>query len=298
MKAGKFMQEATMEKLLDCLVTAGVDFYAPEDRPENGANGEKTPHPYYTPECHHTHIEMLFRLNGRLLIYINGIWHPLESDRLQIMLPGTRHTEHYSDISQPYSLFWLTVNPVGLILHTTEWNPAKGYAQSPYRIGMKPAAASALWQCGSKTPVKRPRFHYLLMECLDECLEQGLFNQMNYRDQVVEQVQNYLDEYFSRQLSLADLGKMFRYSPKHLNMLFKKQTGIPLHQYLGNKRLEYAAELLRTTDCTIHDAALSAGIPDCLYFSRIFRKKYDISPSEYIQKFRIVTNSCGSAVPR
>ena len=45
MKAGKFMQEATMEKLLDCLVTAGVDFYAPEDRPENGANGEKTPHP-------------------------------------------------------------------------------------------------------------------------------------------------------------------------------------------------------------------------------------------------------------
>ena len=52
-------------------------------------------------------------------------------------------------------------------------------------------------------------------------------------------------------------------------------------QYLLNKRLTRAKELLKETNASVFEIANSVGYDDQLYFSRIFKKHIGISPTEY-----------------
>ena len=67
--------------------------------------------------------------------------------------------------------------------------------------------------------------------------------------------------------------------------LFKRETGESLFQYLVRFRLEKAAGLLLQEDLPVREVAARVGIDDPFYFTRMFKKKYGVSPSEYaIQK--------------
>jgi len=74
-------------------------------------------------------------------------------------------------------------------------------------------------------------------------------------------------------------------NPSILTKKFNTQIGISPKQYILNKRLEYAKELLVNTNASIFEIANSVGFPDQLYFSRIFKIKEKISPSEYRKNF-------------
>ena len=73
------------------------------------------------------------------------------------------------------------------------------------------------------------------------------------------------------------------FSYDYLRKLFRKEIGITPHQYLRDKRLQTAAETL-SLDCgksNIHEVARMCGFREALYFSRMFRKKYGVSPRAY-----------------
>ncbi len=55
-----------------------------------------------------------------------------------------------------------------------------------------------------------------------------------------------------------------------------------------------AARLLRFSDLTIGEIAFRAGFSDQLYFSRAFKRRYDLSPSAYREKSM---HSRGLAIP-
>ena len=80
------------------------------------------------------------------------------------------------------------------------------------------------------------------------------------------------------------------FSYDYLRRLFQKEMGVTPHRYLLDKRLKMAAELL-VTDAgggvrTIMDIAFLSGFHDPLHFSKVFRKKYGISPRCYAKSER------------
>ena len=73
----------------------------------------------------------------------------------------------------------------------------------------------------------------------------------------------------------------------YLRKLFKTEMGVTPHQYLSDLRLRAAAERLRITDgANVSEIAHLCGFHEPLYFSRMFRKKYGLSPSEYAERAR------------
>ena len=64
--------------------------------------------------------------------------------------------------------------------------------------------------------------------------------------------------------------------------LFKNSFGISPYQYILNKRLSYAHQILKTKHYTVSDAATSAGFSDIYNFSRAFKKKFGYPPSRVI----------------
>ena len=95
-----------------------------------------------------------------------------------------------------------------------------------------------------------------------------------------EILKNYRDSSYELDLYLHS----FPYSYDYIRKLFKKATGSTPHQYLLRLRLHAAADLLMNPDGkkpTINDITRTCGFRDPFYFSRMFKKKYGVSPSSY-----------------
>lgn len=66
-----------------------------------------------------------------------------------------------------------------------------------------------------------------------------------------------------------------------LHLKLKKLVNVSASEFIRNIRLKRAAELLRGTDFTVADVATKVGYADPNYFSRSFKEKYNVNPSDY-----------------
>ncbi len=84
--------------------------------------------------------------------------------------------------------------------------------------------------------------------------------------------------------SAGNLSENTNYSSDHFRRRFKKQTGTTPTAYLINLRIEHAKMLLKQKDkmnFTIKEIAHLCGFRDPYYFSRLFKEKTQLSPSDY-----------------
>lgn len=90
---------------------------------------------------------------------------------------------------------------------------------------------------------------------------------------------SYINQHLQEDLSIERLSGMFYLSPSYLMHTFRKRTGCTVHQYIQQKRLMYAADLIRQGE-GITQAAQCSGFSDYTAFLRAFRKMYGCAPSE------------------
>ena len=90
-----------------------------------------------------------------------------------------------------------------------------------------------------------------------------------------------LDNEFTRSYPVAELARYLHTSPRNFTRLFTKFTSCSPIEYLLRARLQYAAELLVSSDLSCNMIALRSGFRDSNYFSRCFSARYGLSPREY-----------------
>ncbi len=93
----------------------------------------------------------------------------------------------------------------------------------------------------------------------------------------------YMEAHFTEEMSLDDLAAQAHMSKNHFIRLFKQHYNETPNRYLNQLRLDYAKELLRSTDRSMTDIALHCGFCDGNYFSRSFRQAEGQSPRSYRQ---------------
>lgn len=98
---------------------------------------------------------------------------------------------------------------------------------------------------------------------------------------VVKRVVLLIDADLSADLSLCTLAERLEVSHGYLSTVFRKETGKTLSAYVRERRMEYAAYLLRSTGLQIQTVALHCGILDVQYFSKLFKKEHGKTPTEY-----------------
>ena len=94
-------------------------------------------------------------------------------------------------------------------------------------------------------------------------------------------ITGYIRENYTKELSLEMVADRFGYSPSYLSRMFRKYAQTNYKTYLQNVRIEYGFRELANTDHTIGEIALNNGFPNQKAFTREFKKKYGILPSEY-----------------
>ena len=100
-------------------------------------------------------------------------------------------------------------------------------------------------------------------------------------DSVTVEAIKYLSENFAASITIAELAKHAGMSHVGFTNRFVRSTGITPVEYLTRVRMRSAAELLTATDLPIGDIARRCGYENPFYFSRVFRDRMGMPPSEY-----------------
>lgn len=88
--------------------------------------------------------------------------------------------------------------------------------------------------------------------------------------------------YLQPGLKRADVDKLVHVPKNKFCKLFVQFTGYSFTQYINNKRLEYAAELLKKhPEYAIAAIAKECGLPATQSFYRNFRRKFKMTPAQY-----------------
>jgi len=91
----------------------------------------------------------------------------------------------------------------------------------------------------------------------------------------------YMQEYYSANISINDICKLIYLSPCHFKRVFKDYTGQTPYHYLMMIRLDKAKELLKEKENSIEEIARLCGFVNSGHFSTVFKRNVGMSPSEY-----------------
>lgn len=100
-------------------------------------------------------------------------------------------------------------------------------------------------------------------------------------DGLIRTVKSYVAQHYAEDLSLESLAGQVYLSPSYLSKLFKREVGENLSTYVQCVRIDAAKTLLRTTGLKTYEVAERVGIPDPVYFSRIFKKLTGVKPKDF-----------------
>ena len=106
-------------------------------------------------------------------------------------------------------------------------------------------------------------------------------NNDNGIDERIERVIDRMHNSLSETLSIEELASEVNLSCSHFAAIFKKRTGFPVLDFFTRLKMQHACFLLDSTNMPIKVIAADLGFDDPLYFSRSFRRIYDLSPLQY-----------------
>jgi len=95
---------------------------------------------------------------------------------------------------------------------------------------------------------------------------------------------DYLFNNLNKNVRVRDLAEHLGLSEKYTATLFKKETGHTVLEYLEEKRMEQACNLLAYSDYSYADIADTLSYCSQSYFTKVFKKNFGITPMEYRHK--------------
>ena len=109
----------------------------------------------------------------------------------------------------------------------------------------------------------------------------------NIPDRLIQDVIQYIDDNYTKKISLGELTEQFNYNRTYISTFFKKNVGMKFYDYLTRTRFSAAVWDLTTTDLSLTKIALYNGFPDLKTFNRLFQEMFHLTPAEYRQKLAI-----------
>lgn len=106
------------------------------------------------------------------------------------------------------------------------------------------------------------------------------YNKKNI-NQILQKAMDYICENYTMSITLNELAEHTYVSTYYLSRMFKKELGKNFVEYLNEVRIDRAKELLKDNKYKTYEVAELVGIQDPHYFSKIFKKYVNMTPTEY-----------------
>jgi len=110
--------------------------------------------------------------------------------------------------------------------------------------------------------------------------------QLDHDVRLAVQMQEFLCGHLDEKITMERMQHQFGYSERHLSRIFRNQTSVTVQEFLRDKRLKTACDLLANTDLRTGEIAVRAGFENSSYFCKIFREHKHFTPKQYRTAYR------------
>lgn len=136
----------------------------------------------------------------------------------------------------------------------------------------------SLINCDSIQPLLETLYRYCTAIASD------MVNRRTDIDSTIVEIQKYIEQHFSEQITLKSLESLFHLSGSYISVMFKRITGTGINQYLRHLRLDHAVRLISSTDFKLSEICEKSGYTNYVHFSKEFKKYTGVSPTDYRQQ--------------
>ena len=119
------------------------------------------------------------------------------------------------------------------------------------------------------------------MKRCEECATDVMQFSQSRENPIIKKAEDYIGKHMAGDLSLEEVAEAINVSPSYLSRMFKDVRGENYINYLTDMRLARARELLKNPRTPIKEISAEVGFNDQNYFSRIFKNKFGMTPTEF-----------------
>ncbi|MDD4691642.1 MAG: PocR ligand-binding domain-containing protein [Eubacterium aggregans] len=103
----------------------------------------------------------------------------------------------------------------------------------------------------------------------------------NKNKSAIQGIKGYIRNHYKQNLTLEEIVDSVYLSPYYACRIFKESEGITVMDYVTMVRLEEAKKMLSNTKYKIDEIATILGYKDASYFSKVFRKNLNMTPTQF-----------------
>lgn len=111
-------------------------------------------------------------------------------------------------------------------------------------------------------------------------------NSVNSENEIIRQAQQYVSSHIREKLSVPMVAKHVDVSPSYLTVLFHKNMQISPGEYIRRIKLQESKQMIRENNMTFTEIASALQYSTVHHFSRQFKDKFGITPTEYAKSVR------------
>lgn len=114
-------------------------------------------------------------------------------------------------------------------------------------------------------------------------------------DAVIARCQTWIAENYERAAPVAAMVRLSGLAERSFKRRFQQATGMSPLEYVHAMRIEEAKQMLEAGDESIETVAMEVGYEDAAFFSRLFRRKVNLTPAQYRKRFGALRRSLQTA---
>jgi AraC-like DNA-binding protein len=245
-------------------------------------------HHLYSPLHWHSHLEIIFILEGYMIAYINDRKYTLKKDDILIVNPRELHSTNvwgetvYLLLQIPYDYLSRALENASLI-HFQEFFPSITTSASQKKL------RDSLLELVKTGTGKEDgylfhfssivyEFLYTLYRHHSQKISPEAKDKKNRNFERMEELLQYVRANYKRDITLKEAASILNISPEYFCRLFKKHTGQTFLEYLNAVRLLHFHRELLSTDYSITELMERNGITNYKVFIRSFKETYGTTP--------------------
>lgn len=241
----------------------------------------------------HDYLELAFIMSGKGKYRIDDVIYDVEEGDLLVLNPGSYHQGLVSNKDTPTTEFFIGASDFcfeGMLPNHLSLNSLPIYKtgtelrQKLLRLCTSMSAENDICKVGRYYMMQAYLIQFLLYILRDEQEPRRPGNKCSFdsinKNEIVEQIILYFEEHYAEKISLDLISENMYVSPFYISKIFKIVTGDTPIRHLINIRLDKAHELLENDNTlNINDVAARVGYDDAYHFSKLFKKRFGVSPS-------------------
>lgn len=232
------------------------------------------------PQHLHSGVEIIFVEHGCIFLHINEKVYPVKKDEIAVVFPNQIHCYEHMGNRNKGSLMIIGSHLLPDYMEEfSRYHPIEPVLKIEALHQDVTYAYKTLLALDGEHPRIQKAYANLLMSRLFE--EMRLTAEGSAVDDMIPKLVCFMSEHYMEPLNLEEVAKYLGISRYQLSRIFTNVFHIRFNDYLNRLRIEYAMELINSSNRTITEIAMEVGFGSIRTFHRAFKKVCNMEPKVF-----------------